>query len=66
MISIQGTKHHFFYMNGIIKIGCEEHTIKKWLSDYKLIGKRNNYTDNQIDEYFKYIKMCAELKVEAE
>jgi hypothetical protein len=61
ILNIQGSKHHLFYMAGAIKIGCESHTVKKWLADYNLIGKRNGYTDEQIEEYFKYINFCSEL-----
>jgi hypothetical protein len=61
IINIQGSVHHLFYMDGKISIGCESHTVKKWIDDYKLIGKRNNYTDEQIEEYYKYIKFCADM-----
>jgi len=46
---------------GKIKIGCENHTVEKWLNDYKEIGKRNDYTPEQIAEYGEYIKMCAKF-----
>lgn len=59
IISIQGSDHTFQYISGKIKIGCEFHTVKKWLKDYKKIGKRYSYTSAQIEEYGEYIKMCA-------
>jgi hypothetical protein len=61
IISISGSLHTLQYMAGKIKIGCENHTVEKWLNDYKEIGTRNNYTPKQIAEYGEYIKMCAKF-----
>jgi uncharacterized protein YjbI with pentapeptide repeats len=61
ILNIQGTQHHLFYMAGKISIGCEEHTIAMWLKNYAKIGKKHCYTDEQINEYHKYILLCAEL-----
>jgi hypothetical protein len=58
---IQGTKHTITAINGKIKIGCEEHTIAEWLKNYAKIGEKHLYTDEQINEYHKYILLCAEL-----
>jgi len=58
---IQGTKHTITAINGKIKIGCEEHTIAMWLKNYAKIGEKHLYTDEQINEYHKYILLCAEL-----
>jgi len=63
-IFICGTKHNFFYMNGKIRIGCEEHPVKYWLENYKSIGKINNYSDDQVNEYYQYIKFCIDIKGE--
>ena len=61
ILNIQGTQHHLFYMSGKISIGCENHTIDKWIKDYKTIGEEHGYTDEQIKEYFGYIKICKKL-----
>jgi hypothetical protein len=61
ILNIQGSAHHLFYMSGKISIGCETHTVEKWLKDYQKIGENHEYTDVQIAEYYQYIKMCAEL-----
>ena len=61
IISISGSCHTLQCITGKIKIGCENHTVKKWLNDYKEIGKRNDYTPEQIAEYGEYIKMCAKF-----
>jgi hypothetical protein len=59
---IQGTRH-FVTRSGIdtITIGCHTHTIKEWIKDYKKIGKKNNYTDEEIEEYGKYIRLICFL-----
>ena len=44
---------------GHICIGCEVHTVKHWLKNYKEIGKDNSFTDNQITEYHDYINLAA-------
>jgi hypothetical protein len=61
IISLNGTAHSFFYMNGEIQIGCEKHTIEHWIENYKTIGETNNYTEEQIKEYFRYINMVYNL-----
>lgn len=61
IISISGSCHTLQYISGKIKIGCENHTVEKWLKDYKKIGKNYNYTAAEIKEYGEYIKMCAKF-----
>ena len=62
IINISGTQHSIFYMDGKIKIGCIEKTVDEWLLEYEKIGKKNNYTDEQIEEYKKYIDMIAMME----
>ena len=62
IINISGTQHSIFYMDGKIKIGCVEKTIPEWLLEYEKIGKENDYTEEQIKEYKKYIDMIAMLE----
>jgi hypothetical protein len=61
ILNIQGTQHHLFYMAGKISIGCEVHAVDMWLKNYAKIGKKHCYTDEQINEYHKYILLCADL-----
>jgi hypothetical protein len=35
--------------------------VDEWLLEYDAVGKENNYTDEQIKEYKKYIDMIAML-----
>ena len=44
------------------KIDCHKHTIEYWKSNYKLIGQKENYTPEQIEEYGKYIEAIALLQ----
>ena len=52
---IQGTKHTFTVVNRIIKIGCEVHSIEHWMKNFREIGEKNKYTENEISEYHDYI-----------
>ena len=51
-IYIIGSKHIInYYGNEKIAIGCFVKTFEEWEKEYKLIGKANGYTDEQIEEY---------------
>ena len=58
---IVGSSHVVQFLDNNIKIGCEYHSLAYWLVMYDVIGKENNYTDEQIKEYHEYIKSCKEL-----
>ena len=58
---IVGSSHAVQFLDNNIKIGCEYHSLAYWLVMYDVIGKENNYTDEQIKEYHEYIKSCKEL-----
>jgi len=66
ILNIAGSAHSVFYIDKIIHIGCEKHSIDEWLEKYESIGKENNYTDEQIAEYYTYIKMISNLIKEGE
>ena len=60
---IQGTKHSVCICKpGVIRIGCEEHSIDEWLKNYRVIGEKNGYSSDKIEEYGVYIKMISSLK----
>ena len=40
-----------------VQIGCEKHSIDHWLEHYKDIGKKNDYTDKQIERYGKQLEL---------
>ena len=39
------------------------HPIEKWISDYKIIGKKHGYTDKQIAEYGEHIKYASKFMI---
>ena len=47
-----------------VQIGCEKHSIDHWLEHYKEIGKKNNYTDKQIEIYGKQLDVIELLLAE--
>jgi carbonic anhydrase/acetyltransferase-like protein (isoleucine patch superfamily) len=62
-IFITGSKHTVnWYDTGIIHIGCYKKEIEWWLKNYKLIGEKENYSSDEIEEYHKYILICQQLK----
>ena len=64
IITIIGSKHTFFSMDGNIRIGCEKWPVDYWLKNYLSIGENNDYTPEEITEYKIYIDMIANLKKE--
>ena len=62
-IVIKGSNHLVtFYYTNIIHIGCKKKTIEEWEKEYANIGKSENYSDEQIAEYYNYIQMCKQLQ----
>ena len=54
------TRHSITYWGeDAICIGCQKHTISEWKRHYRLIGKMNKYTADQVDEYSALIDMIA-------
>jgi hypothetical protein len=48
---IQASAHSITATPELINIGCESHSPQHWLTHYKSIGKKNNYSVAQIEEY---------------
>ena len=62
LLQIQGTAHSvcspdFFH----IRIGCQERTPEDWQENFKSVGKSNNYSDEQIIEYKRYIDLFSDV-----
>ena len=54
---LHGTKHIVqICAPGIIKIGCEEHSIEHWLENYQVIGEKHGYREEEIEIYRGYIE----------
>ena len=61
-LQIQGTKHFFnVCAKGFIHIGCNKLSFEKWQKNYRRIGKKHGYSDEQIMEYGMYIKLAIKL-----
>ncbi len=61
VLSFQFEKHSaYFYGLDEIVIGCERKTISEWIEQYEDMGKKNDYSDEQIKRYGDFIKMCLE------
>jgi len=55
--------YHKFEETCYINIGCERHTLEHWLTHYKEIGKKNSYSDDEIEVYGMFIKLCNKLEI---
>jgi len=59
LIKIQGARHLFCYYNGMIKIGCECHSVQDWL-DHGAYSFEYPIWDQR--EYMEYIEMVSKLE----
>jgi hypothetical protein len=50
-----GGRHQGIATSTHIVIGCEFHTHDKWRKDYAAIGKKNDYTPEEIERYRAWI-----------
>jgi hypothetical protein len=52
--------HHAIIVrtDGYLTIGCEHHPLVWWEEHYKAVGRRENYTDDQVAEYADHIATC--------
>ena len=46
-----------------IQIGCENHSIEYWIENYIEIGKNHRYSDKEIEQYGKMIKLLADFDI---
>ena len=55
ILFFQHNQHVLQKIGDEIRIGCEVHSVKHWLKNYKEIGKLNNYLDEEIKKYGEFI-----------
>ncbi len=56
---IVGSKHPVTYTgNDTLSIGCYNYSIEKWLEKFEIVGQKESYSENQIEEYKQYILMA--------
>ena len=61
-LCIHASRHTITYWGcDAIQIGCKQYTIFEWLSNYEKIGRSNNYSDKEIEEYWMYIDMIKHI-----
>jgi UDP-3-O-[3-hydroxymyristoyl] glucosamine N-acyltransferase len=61
-LCIHASHHTITYWGcDAIQIGCKQYTISKWLSNYEKIGRSNNYSDKEIEEYWMYIDLIRRI-----
>ena len=57
---IHGTRHALtLCSHNQIAAGCHVHSIAEWLKRYKVIGRSEGYSKNQIEEYGVYLNLLA-------
>lgn len=62
IINVNGSKHFVSYWGqNRIDIGCHSKSISEWDEIYAEVGKSENYTDQQISEYKKYIDFISDI-----
>ena len=60
IVNFMYQKHTATYLGtDEIRIGCRVYPIKQWVDNFEEIGKKANYSDEQIKRYGKFIKSCA-------
>ena len=60
IVNFMYQKHTATYLGtNEIRIGCHVYPINHWVDNFEEIGKKANYSDEQIKRYGKFIKSCA-------
>ena len=64
IIQVLGTQHAAVALatpaGTEVRIGCEHHKIDWWLKHYTAVGRKNEYTDAQVEEYGYHLAYIAE------
>jgi len=58
ILSFQGDRHFAYCHEDRIQIGCVDKRIEYWVEHYKEIGLDQAYSEQDIEEYGAFIKMC--------
>src|ERR1035437_8413197 len=62
ILSFQFEKHTaYFYGADETRLGCHVKAVNEWLETFEEVGKKENYTDKQIEMYGNFIKQCADI-----
>jgi hypothetical protein len=58
LLKIQGSHHLFCGYGGMVRIGCEYHTVDDWLYHG---AYTDEYSKSERDEYMEYLKMYSKI-----
>lgn len=61
LVCLTAPKYDLTLTNAGLSIGCEFHSMTHWLSEYKQIGNKHDFTDKKIKHYFKLIKTIDKI-----
>lgn len=65
-VTFQFGKHLAVFAGGHGSIGCVCMTYQDWIDQGEMIGKENNYTDEEIQRYMRWIKDAIEWLADAD
>ena len=57
ILSFSAGRHTGYATSAGIQLGCEHHSINHWVENYKEIGKKNNYSPDEIKDYGAWINI---------
>jgi len=61
-LHIEGSKDYITVCTAeVVNVGCESYPIDFWLENAQTIGKKNNYSEEEIKEYINYFKFIKSL-----
>lgn len=46
----------------VVLVGCEKRSLDEWLEKYEEIGRTYRYTDEEIEEYGRYLRLVKEME----
>ena len=61
-IRMHGSRHEINAHGKTVRIGCHLNDIAWWLEHYKAVGRAENYTPDQVEEYGQYLKLIEALQ----
>ena len=53
----------YYQFDGMIRIGCEYHSVDYWVENASKIGNNENYSDLEVQVYQSFINTCFMLEV---
>jgi hypothetical protein len=57
ILSFSFNKHHTYYYDGELQIGCITNRLDWWLRNYKEVGDNNGYSEQEISMYHEFMLM---------